>query len=53
MGMIVNQSFTNANLLTTASYVNHNDPTLQYVVVLPCANITLATLLPRVSFLTV
>lgn len=44
MGMIVNQSFTNANLLTTASYVNHNNPTLQYVVVLPCANITFSNI---------
>lgn len=40
-GPIVNQSFCNANLLTTATYAEHNDPNLKYVIVLPCSNVSL------------
>lgn len=40
-GPIVNQSFCNANLLTTATYAEHNDPYLKYVIVLPCSNVSL------------
>ncbi|EKD76549.1 MAG: hypothetical protein ACD_43C00066G0002, partial [uncultured bacterium] len=43
-GPIVNQSFCNANLLTTATYADHNDPHLKYVIVLPCSNVSLGNI---------
>lgn len=43
-GPIVNQSFCNANLLTTASYAEHHDQSLQYVIVFPCSNVSLSNI---------
>lgn len=43
-GPIVNQSFCNANLLTTATYAEHHDPTLKYVIVFPCSNVSLSNI---------
>lgn len=43
-GPIVNQSFCNANLLTTASYAEHNDPNLKYVIVFPCSNVSFSNI---------
>lgn len=40
-GPIVNPSFCNANLLTTATYAEHHDPHLKYVIVFPCSNVSL------------
>ncbi len=41
VGPIVNPFFVNANLLTSLAMRTHNDPALQYVIVLACANISL------------
>ena len=43
-GPIVNQSFCNANLLTTVTYAEHNDPNLKYVIVFPCSNVSLSNI---------